>query len=108
MSFLSVNQFTVRRQLIYVNLFTVGVKLLVEMPEKSERSPLMGLRLKRSLTQKQLADALGVTETTVRNWESGRSVPKLTPVQFKKLLKILQITVDELPDQFGYPSDADG
>jgi DNA-binding transcriptional regulator YiaG len=45
---------------------------------------------------------------TVSNWESGRSVPKLTPVQFKKLLKILQITVDELPDQFGFPSDADG
>ena len=78
------------------------------MPEKSERSPLMRLRLKRSLTQKQLAEALDVTETTVRNWEAGRSVPKLTPVQYKKLLEILQITSAELPDQFGYPNDADG
>jgi DNA-binding transcriptional regulator YiaG len=77
------------------------------MPEKSESSPLMRLRRKRSLTQKQLADALGVTETTIRNWESGRSIPKLTPVQFKKLLKILQITVDELPDHFGFSSEGD-
>jgi len=45
---------------------------------------------------------------TVSNWESGRSVPKLTPVQYKKLLEILQITSAELPDKFGFPSDADG
>ena len=75
--------------------------------ERADRSPLMRLRTQRFLTQKQLAEALGVTDATVRNWESGRSVPKLTPVQYKRLLEILQITSDELPDQFGYPSDAD-
>jgi DNA-binding transcriptional regulator YiaG len=75
------------------------------MRRDPERSPLMKLRVQRFLTQKQLADALGVTETTVRNWEAGRAIPKLTPVQYKKLLAILQITSDELPDQFGLPEE---
>ena len=80
----------------------------MEFSERAERSPLMRLRVQRYLTQKHLAEALGVTEATVRNWESGRSVPKLTPIQYKKLLEILQITSAELPDQFGYSNDLDG
>jgi DNA-binding transcriptional regulator YiaG len=56
----------------------------MEMFKKFERSPLKKLRVKRFMTQKQLGKALGVTEMTVSNWESGRSVPKLTPVQYKK------------------------
>ncbi|WP_445250582.1 helix-turn-helix domain-containing protein [Microcoleus sp. OTE_8_concoct_300] len=80
----------------------------METSERADRSPLMRLRVQRFMTQKQLGEALGVTEATVSNWEAGRSVPKLTPVQYKKLLEILQITSAELPDQFGFPSDADG
>jgi len=31
------------------------------------------LRKARTLTQRELADLVGVTETTVRNWENNRS-----------------------------------
>jgi DNA-binding transcriptional regulator YiaG len=68
---------------------------------KKPLSALMRLRTLRFVTQKELADALGVTVNTVSNWESGRSIPKLTPFQYKTLLKKLEITSDELPDHFG-------
>ncbi|WP_221642682.1 helix-turn-helix transcriptional regulator [Nostoc sp. 2RC] len=64
----------------------------------------MRLRTLRHITQKELAEELGVTENTVANWERGRAVPKLTPVQYKILLRILEITPDELPDHFGPPN----
>jgi len=61
----------------------------------------MKLRTLRFITQKELADALGVTKNTVANWERGRAVPRLTPVQYKTLLNMLQISPEELPDHFG-------
>ncbi|MGB6302085.1 MAG: helix-turn-helix transcriptional regulator [Rivularia sp. (in: cyanobacteria)] len=64
----------------------------------------MRLRTLRHITQKELADALGVTENTVGNWERGRAIPKLTPYQYKKLLEVLDITSEELPDNFGPPT----
>lgn len=67
-------------------------------------SSLMHLRTLQHLTQKELADALGVTENTVANWERGRAVPKLTPSQYKILLRVLQIDPEDLPDDFGPPS----
>ncbi len=70
---------------------------------KEALSPLLKLRTLQNITQRELADALGVTTDTVANWERGRSVPKLTIPQFKTLLKVLQVTVDDLPDDFGKP-----
>lgn len=70
---------------------------------KEPLSPLFKLRTFQNITQRELADALGVTTDTIANWERGRSVPKLTIPQFKTLLKVLQVTVDELPDDFGKP-----
>ena len=41
------------------------------MPEY--RSKVRGLRERQGMTQRQLADAVGVDPSTVRNWESGRN-----------------------------------
>lgn len=68
---------------------------------KEYESQLMRLRTLRRMTQRELADALGVTEHTVSNWESGRSVPRLTPDQYLTLLKVLQISAEQLPRNFG-------
>lgn len=59
--------------------------------------------MRQKLTQRELAEALGVSEDTVANWERGRSVPTLTVPQFKTLLNVLQVSPEELPDDFGPP-----
>lgn len=49
-----------------------------------------------NLTQRKVADEVGVTIITVQNWEAGRHIPKLYPVQMKALCDLLKFTVDEL------------
>jgi DNA-binding XRE family transcriptional regulator len=65
------------------------------------RSPcevFVELREKADLTQEQLAKAIGVTDHTVRNWEKGRSIPRLTISQVKALCRALKCSLDDLPD----------
>jgi DNA-binding XRE family transcriptional regulator len=58
---------------------------------------LMRLRKRLGLTQKQVADAVGVTDQPVSNWEAGRFEPKLTISQMQALCRVLQCSLDELP-----------
>lgn len=51
-----------------------------------------------NVTQRQIALALDVTVTTVQNWEAGRHIPKLYPIQMKVLCDLLKLTLDELAD----------
>ncbi|WOB42985.1 helix-turn-helix transcriptional regulator [Thermoleptolyngbya oregonensis NK1-22] len=67
-------------------------------------SPLVELRERAGLTQESLAQLLGVTDHTVRNWEKGRAEAKLTLKQFKALCAALKVSADELPDSFS-PND---
>ncbi|EGJ33038.1 MULTISPECIES: helix-turn-helix transcriptional regulator [Moorena] len=49
-----------------------------------------------NITQREIAHELGVTVTTVQNWEAGRHIPKLYPNQLKALCDLLKVTLDEL------------
>ncbi|MFB2975323.1 helix-turn-helix transcriptional regulator [Microseira sp. BLCC-F43] len=51
-----------------------------------------------SLTQQQVADQLGVTVTTVKNWVAGRYIPKLYLEQTKALCDLLKLSLNALVD----------
>ncbi|WP_414569429.1 helix-turn-helix transcriptional regulator [Nostoc sp. CCY 9925] len=56
------------------------------------------LRKRLDLTQRELADLVGVTETTVRNWENNRSGVEWFE-RIAKLCDALRCTPNDL---FGY------
>lgn len=65
-----------------------------------ERS-LMRLRERQGLTQKQVADGLGLTVQTVSNWETGFRSMKLTPKETLALCRLLGCTLEELAGEDG-------
>ncbi|MDZ8263702.1 MULTISPECIES: helix-turn-helix transcriptional regulator [Nostoc] len=60
----------------------------------------MKLRESLGLTQRQIAEAVGVTDQTVSNWERGVYLPRLTPMQTAKLCKITRLSIEELAQVF--------
>lgn len=70
------------------------------MKIKLNSNRLVELRDKAGITQRQLADALKVTEHTVRNWEKGRAEVELQIWQVKALCQILRCSLEDLPDRF--------
>lgn len=61
-------------------------------------SKLEFLRQRAGLTQKDLAGTIGVSDFTYRNWISGRSRPALDFSQMKRICRVLDCTIDDLPD----------
>ena len=60
---------------------------------------LRAWRTRRFLTQKELAEKVGVPYQTVQRWESGESFPR--PKHLRQLCAALDVTPDELltPDE---------
>ncbi|WP_103670483.1 helix-turn-helix transcriptional regulator [Pseudanabaena sp. BC1403] len=67
------------------------------MSQKSV-SPIAGLMALRGITQKDIAEALEVSEQTVSNWMTGRTIAKLTFGDWRKLAKVLDCELENLPD----------
>lgn len=55
---------------------------------------LRELRIKKGLTQKELAIKLGVTTQTILNWETDVSIPNV--YQAFELAKMLDVTIEHL------------
>lgn len=45
------------------------------MPDKLDQHDIKDLRKRVGMTQKRMADYLGVAEFTIRRWETGESKP---------------------------------
>jgi DNA-binding XRE family transcriptional regulator len=63
-------------------------------------SEFMNKRKSLGLTQRQIAETIGVTVQTVSNWETGTYQPKLTIEQTEKLCDVLQTDIKGLRIMF--------
>lgn len=55
---------------------------------------LKAILSKREMTQKMLADSLGVTENAVSNWVKGKREPNIATIE--KMTSLLDCTADDL------------
>ena len=62
------------------------------------RQRIVSLRKQHDLSQRDIAQALGITDQTVSNWEQGRSEPRLTIRQVVLLSCILDCSSNDLDD----------
>jgi transcriptional regulator with XRE-family HTH domain len=61
-------------------------------------SKIAKLRKKQKLTQIQLAMLLGISETTVRNWENGREGVAMIQ-RVANICKVLNCSIYDLVDE---------
>lgn len=54
------------------------------------------LRECRGLSTVEIAYRLGRAESTIRNWDSGREIPRLGITEIPTLLEIYQCSLEEL------------
>lgn len=73
------------------------------MSEEKDQLTLAKLRKRAGLTQRKVADALGITNKTVSEWERGIGEPHLTIAETQRLMEVLQCTFEELLEATSQP-----
>ena len=63
-------------------------------PRYTNESPIARLREARNLTQKQLADLIGVQQQHVSRWERGERTP--ASVNLLKLCQVLECRIEDI------------
>ena len=66
------------------------------MDNKEFTERLKALRKKAGITQPELANLIGVHETTIRRWEAGNNGRGLNMDELKKIAQALNVSEDEL------------
>ncbi|MEP0872873.1 helix-turn-helix domain-containing protein [Trichocoleus desertorum AS-A10] len=56
------------------------------------------LRQRAGLTAERIAESCGKSSGTIRNWEAGRSIPKLEPREMMQVLAAYQCTLEEFSE----------
>jgi DNA-binding transcriptional regulator YiaG len=64
--------------------------------KKLRLSKMKELRLKADLTAQDVAIKLGISVSTVANWDQGRTFPNFDPAQMLELIKLYNCTLDDL------------
>ena len=62
--------------------------------QESEKLYLAQLRGKSRMTQEEVAENLGISKFTWRNWEIGNSAPNLWELQ--KIKKLFNVALDDI------------
>lgn len=65
-------------------------------------NPISTLRKERGISQKELAEQMGVAQSTVSMWESGKNIPDLLTAQ--KLALIYGVSIEALLENAEYPT----
>lgn len=61
-------------------------------------------RKRLKLTQRQVAEAVGITSRSVQRWELGEALPQLNVLQTWRLCQVLQCSIEDLARDF-YPNE---
>ena len=67
---------------------------------------IYGLRKERKLTQKQLADAMNISDKTVSKWERGMGCPDVSLLH--ELSNVLSVNIEKILSGDLEPNNADG